>query len=143
MQLHGEYQHRLDPQGRIALPARYRDAFKAGAYLTQGFDPCVWVFTSDDWDSYSAKYNVMSPNSRAARVLRRRVFGRTFQVEIDRQGRVLVPSTLRQYADLQDEVVIIGAGSWLEMWDRQRWEQELAEIEAAGLDMSESGEVQG
>jgi MraZ protein len=141
MQFHGEYQHRMDPQGRVAIPARYRDAFTSGIYLTRGFDPCVWAFSPDEWESYSAGYAAMSPNSRIARTLRRRVFGSTFDLELDRQGRVVLPQPLRQYAGLQEEVVIVGAGNWLELWDRAQWETQLPEIEAAGLDIAESGEA--
>lgn len=137
MQLHGEYAHHLDPQGRVAIPARYREVFRAGIYLTRGFDPCVWAFSVPEWESYSAKYAAMSPNSRTARALRRRVFGSTFSLEIDRQGRVLVPPPLRQFAGLSDEVVIIGAGTWLELWDKDRWEQELASLDEQDLDVAE------
>ncbi len=140
MQLHGEYQHRIDPQGRVAIPARYRESFKAGIYLTKGFDPCVWAFSPTDWESYAAPYAAMSPNSRMARSLRRRVFSTTFKLDLDRQGRVVRPQPLRLYAGLQDEVVIVGAGTWLEMWDRGRWEQQLAEMESADLDFIEPGE---
>jgi MraZ protein len=139
MQFHGEYQHRIDPQGRVAIPARYRDAFKGGIYLTRGFDQCVWAFPPSEWKAYSAEYAAMSPNSRVARVLRRRVFGSTFDLEVDRQGRVVLPHPLRQFAGLQEEVVIVGAGTWLELWDRAQWDLQLAEIEAAGLDIAESG----
>ncbi len=130
--------HRIDPQGRVAIPARYREAFKGGIFLTKGFDACVWAFTPSEWDSYSAGYAAMSPNSRIARTLRRRVFGSTFDLELDRQGRVVLPQPLRQYAGLQDEVVIVGAGTWLELWDRGAWEQQLTEIEAADLDITEA-----
>ena len=110
MQLHGEYLHRIDPQGRIAIPARYREAFRGGIYLTKGFDPCVWAFSASEWEAHAAGYAAMSPNSRIGRILRRRVFGSTFDLELDRQGRVLLPQPLRQYASLQDEVIIVGAG---------------------------------
>jgi MraZ protein len=139
MQLHGEYQHRIDPQGRVAIPASYRESFKAGIYLMKGFDPCVWAFTPMEWESYSAPYAAMSANSRMARTLRRRVFSTTFKLDLDRQGRAVLPQPLRQYAGLQDEVVIAGAGTWLEMWDKGRWEQQLVEMEAADLDFPEPG----
>ena len=140
MQFHGEYQHRIDPQGRVAIPARYREAFKGGIYLTRGFDACVWAFSPAEWESYSSGYAALSPNSRIARTLRRRVFGSTFDLELDRQGRVVLPQPLRQYAGLADEVVIVGAGTWLELWDRERWNGQLAEIDAADLDIAGSGE---
>ena len=131
MQLHGEFQHHIDTQGRVAIPARYRDVFKAGVFVTKGFDPCVWVFSPDEWENYSARYAATSPNSRQARILRRRVFGSTFELELDRQGRAVIPQPLRQYAGLKDEVVIVGAGTWLEIWDKEQWDAQLEEIESA------------
>jgi len=141
MQFHGEYQHRIDPQGRVAIPARYREQFAGGIYLTRGFDACIWAFSPDEWDSYSSRYAAMSPNSRVARTLRRRVFGSTFDLEIDRQGRVVLPQPLRQYAGLQEEVVIVGAGTWLELWDRGRWEEMITEIDGADLDFADPSGV--
>jgi MraZ protein len=139
MQFHGEFHHRVDPQGRVAIPARYRDAFAHGIYLTRGFDPCIWAFSPAEWETYSLGYSSMSPNSRIGRTLRRRVFGSTFDLELDRQGRVVLPQPLRQYAGLQDEVVVVGAGTWLELWDGDRWNAEIAEIDVAELDLTESG----
>jgi MraZ protein len=139
MQLHGEYTHRLDAQGRVAIPARYRDAFRGGIFLTRGFDPCVWAFTSAEWEAYSAKYAATSPNSRLNRALRRRVFGSTFELELDRQGRVVVPAPLRSHGALSDELVIVGAGTYLEVWDRGRWEAQAAELDALDLDLPEEG----
>jgi len=141
MQFHGEYQHRIDPQGRVAIPARYREVFASGIYLTRGFDACIWAFSPDEWESYSSRYAAMSPNSRVARTLRRRVFGSTFDLEIDRQGRVVLPQPLRQYAGLQEEVVIVGAGTWLELWDRGRWEEMITEIDGADPDFADPSET--
>ncbi|MCH8195673.1 MAG: division/cell wall cluster transcriptional repressor MraZ [Chloroflexi bacterium] len=134
MQFHGEFQHRVDPQGRIAIPARYREAFTGGIYITRGFDQCVWVFSPEEWDTYSSRYAAMSPNSRVARTLRRRVFGSTFDLELDRQGRVVVPAGLRQHAAIAEEVVIIGQDTYLEVWSRDRWrEQEAQEANLAEI----------
>lgn len=137
MQFHGEYQHRVDPQGRVAIPARYREEFIGGIYLTRGFDQCIWAFSPGEWKAYSARYAAMSPNSRVARTLRRRVFGSTFDLELDRQGRVVLPQPLRQFAGLQEEVVIVGAGTWLELWDSSRWGEMMVEIDAADMDFTD------
>ncbi|MEX2599161.1 MAG: division/cell wall cluster transcriptional repressor MraZ [Dehalococcoidia bacterium] len=132
MQLHGEFQHHMDPQGRVAIPARYRDVFKGGVFLTKGLgDSCVWAFSPTEWESYSARYAATSPNSKKDRMLRRRVFGSTFELELDRQGRAVVPPPLRQHAGLKDEVVIVGAGSWLEIWDKEQWDAQLEAIDNA------------
>ena len=120
---HGEYTHHLDPQGRIAIPSRFREAFKRGIFLSKGLDPCVWAFTTSAWESWSESIAALSPNRRQARVLRRMTFGSAFDLELDRQGRVVLPQPLRTYANLRDEVVLVGGGEYLELWDRQQWEE--------------------
>ena len=141
MQFHGEYQHRIDPQGRIAIPARFRDAFKGGIFLTKGYDPCVWAFSPPSWEEWSQSIAAMSPNRRQARVLRRMTFGGAFDLDLDRQGRVLLPQPLRRYASLREEVVLLGAGNYLELWDRQRWEEEeLPYIEEAASRLADAAE---
>ena len=131
MQFHGEYLHRMDPQGRVAVPARFREVFRAGIYLTKGLDPCVWAFSLQSWEAWSGSIAAMSPTRPQARSLRRMVFGGAYDLQLDRQGRVLMPPPLRQYADLSDEVVVIGAGNFLELWNRQRWEVELPNLAEA------------
>lgn len=140
MQFHGEYLHRIDPQGRIALPSRFREVFKGGIFLAKGLDPCVWAFSVQSWEAWSGTIAAMSPNRRHARVLRRMTFGSAFDLELDRQGRVLLPQPLRQYANLREEVVLVGGGNYLELWDRQRWEAELLYVEEAASCMADTAE---
>jgi MraZ protein len=130
----------MDPQGRVAIPARFRELYRGVVYLTKGLDPCVWAFSIQSWDAWSGSIAAMSPANRRARVLRRMVFGGAFDLTLDRQGRVLMPPPLRRYANLTDEVVLIGAGNFLEMWDRRRWEEELPHIEEAASLLADSVE---
>jgi len=139
MQFHGEYLHRMDPQGRVAIPARFRETYKGVVYLTKGLgDPCVWAFSAQSWDAWSGSIAAMSALNRQARVLRRMTFGSAFDLTLDRQGRVLVPPPLRRYANLTDEVILIGAGNFLELWDLHRWEEELPHIEEAASQLADS-----
>ena len=136
MQFHGEYAHRIDLQGRVAIPARFREIFRSGIYLTKGLDPsCVWAFSHESWEAWSGSIAAMSPTRRDARNLRRMIFGGAYDLQLDRQGRVLVPPPLRQYADLTEEVVLIGAGNFLELWNRDRWEEILPQVEAAAAQL--------
>ena len=141
MQFLGEYQHRIDPQGRVAIPAKFRLAFKGGIYLTKGLDPCVSAFSPEGWEAWSGSIAAMSSNLRRARVLQRMVLGSAFDLELDRQGRVLVPPPLRRYASLSDEVVVVGTGNALELWDQRRWEEhELPYIEETASRMADAAE---
>jgi len=124
MQFLGEYQYRIDAQGRVAIPARFREAFRHGIYLSKGLDPCVWAFSPESWTDWSGSIVAMPLLERQARVLKELVLGSAYDLELDRQGRVLVPPPLRQYAGLADEVMVVGAGSHLVLWDLGRWEDE-------------------
>jgi MraZ protein len=141
MQFHGEYQHRIDTQGRVAVPARFRESFRGGIYLSKGLDPCVWAFSPEAWESWTSTIAATSPNLRHARVLRRMIFGSAFNLDLDRQGRVLIPQPLRRYAHLTEEVVLVGAGNFLELWDRRQWEEEeLPYVEEAAARMADASE---
>ena len=143
MQFHGEYQHRIDPQGRVAIPARFREYLKGGIYLSKGLDQCVWAFSVKSWEEWSASIAADPPNRRQSRIMRRMIFGSAFDLTLDRQGRVLIPQALRQYANLTDEIILLGAGNFLELWDRQQWEQiEKPFVEEATARMADS-EIEG
>ena len=141
MQFLGEYEHRMDAQGRVAVPARFRETFRHGIYLSKGLEPCVWAFSPESWAEWAGAIAAMSPLQRQGRVLRELVLGSAYDLSLDRQGRVLVPPTLRRYAGLTDEVVLVGAGSYLGLWDRRRWEdEELPSIEQEASRMGAAGE---
>jgi MraZ protein len=144
MQFHGEYIHRLDPQGRVAIPSRFRDVFRGGLVLSKGLDSCVWAFSHTSWEAWSSEVAARSPKFKLSRVMRRRTFGSAFDLELDRQGRVLVPQPLRVYAGLKEEVVLVGNGDYLELWDKERWEsEELPAVEEAMARMASIEEEQG
>lgn len=124
MQFHGEYLHRVDPQGRVAMPSRFRDVFQKGLVLSKGLDPCVWAFSHSSWEAWSSEVAARSPKFKLSRMMRRRTFGSAFDLDLDRQGRVLIPQPLRIYAGLKEEVVLVGNGDYLELWDKEQWETE-------------------
>ncbi len=135
--LSGEYQHALDSGGRVALPARFRDAFRGEAILARLFEPCVNVFTVEGWEALQERLEGLDMFQSEARSIQRALYSWLFPVELDRQGRVLVPPPLRAFAQLEpnQQVVVIGAGNRLELWnpdllatERAKWESNLSEI---------------
>lgn len=136
----GRYDHRVDPQGRISIPTRFREAFKPGLVLTKGYEPCVVVFTPTGWEEFAQRIASLSMNQARARRLRRMTFGNAFNLELDRQGRVLLPAPLRQYAGIDEEVVIVGNGDYVEMWDAAHWVEEIARVEESAWQMAEISE---
>ena len=130
----------MDPQGRISLPARYREAFRGGIVLTRGYDRCIAVYTPSRWEAFASDM-ANRPMSRAKnRRMRRVTFTSAYQLEADRQGRVLLPSSLRSYAEIGDEVVIAGMGDYFEIWSKEAWLRESEALEEEAWYLAETSE---
>ncbi|MEX2159012.1 MAG: cell division/cell wall cluster transcriptional repressor MraZ [Dehalococcoidia bacterium] len=122
----GRYEYAMDVRGRVPVPPRYRDLFVRGAVLSQGPDPCLRLFTQDSFDEQASLYTAEPATERSGRTTRRSFFAQSFSVELDRQGRILIPGALRQYAGLESNAIVVGSGEWLEIWDPARFESEMA-----------------
>lgn len=119
----------MDERGRIPLPPIYRDAFREGIVLSQGHpDPCLRVYTRSAFDALSAEYTAESAMTQRGRDLRRAFFGATRHADLDAQNRVLIPGPLRQYAGLERQILVVGVGEYLEVWDPGRWDEEQSRI---------------
>ncbi|OCN00678.1 division/cell wall cluster transcriptional repressor MraZ [Clostridium sp. W14A] len=115
----GEYQHSIDLKGRVIVPARFREDLGDNFYVTKGLDGCLFVLSPAEWNRLQEKISAM-PISKA-RGLQRFFFSGAVEAQPDRQGRVLLPQTLRDYAGLEKDVTFIGASSRAEIWDTERW----------------------
>ena len=114
----------MDPQGRIAVPSRFRDAFTGGLVLTRAYDRCIAAYSHSQWQSH-VKEVAELPSQRAKnRRMRRLTFSAAYNLQLDRQGRVLLPASLREYAGIGETVVVAGMGDFLEIWDVESWQQE-------------------
>lgn len=126
----GRYEYAMDGRGRVPLPPRYRDVLVLGAVLSQGSpEPCLRLYTAESFEQQAALYTSEPATRRAGRITRHAFFARSFSVELDRQGRILVPGPLRVYAALEGNVVVVGAGEWLEIWNPERFEAEMAVVD--------------
>lgn len=125
MAFRGTYEHTLDDRGRVAIPARYRAEFAAGAVLTLGQEGCIEVYTADGFIDMSDRVAAEPATTPEGRRARRRFDARSFDTELDRQGRVLVPVRFREVVGLDGPVVIAGRRECLEIWAPQKWEREL------------------
>jgi len=117
----GEYSHQLDEKGRLIIPARYRPHLKQGAILTRGLDHNLVIYTEEAWRGLSERVNAMPITHPSARALRRLLFSGAVEFSFDRQGRLLIPSYLRDYASLDGEVLIAGMETFLELWEPGSW----------------------
>jgi MraZ protein len=128
MAFRGTFEHTLDDRGRVAIPARYRHLFSEGIILVQGEDGCVEVYNPQDYEVSSEAYTTDPVTSKHGRHLRRSRYAPAFDAEFDRQGRVLVPPFLRQWGALNGTVIICGRGDCLEIWNPERWAQEMGRM---------------
>jgi len=127
----GTHAPRLDDKGRVFLPAKYREDLADGLVVTRGQEHCLYVFTKARFEELARALSSASFTSAPARDLHRLFFSGAFDEVPDKTGRVTIPARLRQYADLERDVVVIGAGDRLEIWDAPTWEAFLSTKEDA------------
>lgn len=133
----GEYEHTLDDKGRLAVPARFREALGDEAFITRGFDRCLMGFPRERWERLAEQVSSFSLGQGDARNLRRLIFSGANPVSLDRQGRILIPQNLRAYAELGDQVVIAGLNTHFEIWSAARWREVLAGLDDNGSVIAE------
>ena len=119
--LMGEYMHSIDAKGRVILPAGFRTELGESFIVTKGLDGCLFIYAQSEWEQLSAKLRQLPLAKTEARAFVRFFFAGARQVELDKQGRFLVPATLRQHASLQKDVVLIGVSSRIEVWSKEAW----------------------
>lgn len=118
----GEYRHAVDGKGRIAVPSRFRAQLAGGIVVAQWLDSCLAIFPGPAWEALSAKVAGLPMTDANARLLQRRLFAGALETELDRQGRVLVPQTLRTWARLDTEAMVLGLQDHAEIWAPDRWD---------------------
>jgi MraZ protein len=122
-ELLGTHEYQLDPKGRVSLPARFREAFAEGAFLTLGQDRCLYVFPRAEWDRVRADIDALPLSDTASRAYQRAFLGQSGEVKLDAQGRVTIPPKLRELAGIRKEVSVLGLGGRMEIWDRETYER--------------------
>jgi MraZ protein len=134
---YGTYDHKVDTQGRVSIPSRFRELLRPGIVLTQGYDRCMLIYTQQQWQSASQNVSSRPMTQSRGRLLRRMIFATAYEDTLDKQGRVLLPTRLRTYAGIEEQVVFAGVGSALELWSLNEWEQQLTLIEEQGWQVAE------
>lgn len=119
----GEYQHILDPKGRVIMPSKFRDDLGEKFVVTKGLDNCLFVYPLDEWQELERKLRTLPLTSKDARAFTRFFFSGASECELDKQGRILIPANLREYATLDKDLVIIGVSSRVEIWSKGKWDE--------------------
>ncbi len=133
----GEYQHTLDVKGRIIFPVKFREQLGASFVATKGLDGCLFVYDNQEWQILEAKLKQLPTTSKDARAFARFFFSGAVQLECDKLGRVLLPASLREYAKLSKDIVTIGVGSRIEIWDNNIWTKYNEESDEAVSNIAE------
>ncbi len=119
----GEYQHSLDSKGRIIVPSKFREELGASFIATKGLDNCLFLYPMNEWKTIEEKLRALPFTRADVRSFARFFFSGASELEIDKQGRILLPSNLRDYAMIEKELVVIGVGSRVEIWANEKWTQ--------------------
>ena len=128
MAFRGTFEHSLDDRGRVAVPARYRDAFADGGVLTPSPDGCLELYPVREFENVADDLTAEGAHHQRGRRLRRGLYARSYDVELDKQGRILIPPSLREAVGLAGSVVLAGRRECLELWGATRWHQELTVV---------------
>ena len=135
----GEFQHTMDGKGRVVLPARFRKALETdGCVLTKGQEECVFVWSSEDWQEEAERMKKLPRTDRRFRGYARSFFSGALPQGLDGQGRVTVPQNLRSYAGLEKDLVVVGTGKLIEIWDAERWSEVSAEADDVYANIEEA-----
>jgi len=133
----GQYQHNLDPKGRLAIPAKFRAELKK-AVVTKGLDNCLFLYPKKEWDKMAEKLASLPINKANTRAFSRLMLAGAMEVEFDKQGRIVLPDYLREFAGLKKNAIIAGLYSRLEIWDEEKWNTYKQETEKNSTDIAEA-----
>jgi MraZ protein len=133
----GEFQHTIDAKGRMAIPAKFRNKLSGGAIITRGIDRCLFVLAPEDWEAFAHKLMALPLSQANSRAFVRHMLSGASDVELDAQGRVLIPDYLRKYAGVEKEVNVMGVYNRIEIWDRSSWNTYREETEQSSEEIAE------
>ena len=124
---YGEHEHSIDRKGRLIIPSKFREVFKEHYverfFVTRGLDTCLFVFTEDEWKKQESKFKSLSFTNSQARQFNRLYFSGACEVACDRQGRILIPPYLKEFAKIKRDVIIVGVSDRMEIWSKEYWEE--------------------
>lgn len=134
----GEFQHNIDDKGRVIIPAKFRDELSDLFIITRGLDKALFVYPLNEWQIIEQKLKTLPFTKADARKFTRFFFSGAVESELDKQGRVIIPNNLRNYAFLKKECVVIGVSNRIEIWDKDYWESYYKNSEESFNDIAET-----
>ncbi len=133
----GEYTHNLDDKGRLAVPKKFRSALENGAVVTRGLDNCLFLYTKDEWAKLAEKLANLPFSQAHTRAFARLMLAGAMDIELDAQGRAILPEYLRTFAGLKKTIIIAGLYNRLELWDEEKWKEYTKKTEETSSEIAE------
>jgi MraZ protein len=134
----GEYEYKVDIKGRLPLPPKFRQEFINGLVLTRGLEPCIVIYTPEEFKKLADRLSNQTVNKSKIRNLNRFIFGSAFDQILDGQGRVALPQSLRSYAQIKDAAIIVGTNKSIELWNPELWNKQRTDTEEQAWQIMES-----
>lgn len=119
----GQYNHSIDAKGRVIIPAKFRDKLGEAFVVTKGLDNCLYGYSQEDWEVFAQKIATLPITNKNTRMFNRFFLSGAAECEFDKQGRVLLPANLREFAGLEKDVVLVGSAGKIEIWSKERWDE--------------------
>ncbi|MBL4937958.1 division/cell wall cluster transcriptional repressor MraZ [Clostridium sp. YIM B02515] len=138
----GEYQHAIDSKNRMIIPSKFREAIGESFVLTKGLDGCLYAYTKDEWKILEEKLKKLPLTNKDARAFVRFFFSGANEIDVDKQGRALIPQNLLEYAEVKKDIVSIGVSTRIEIWSKEKWDEyndQNIDYESIAEKMSELG----
>ena len=139
----GEYEHSVDVKGRAIMPVKLREDIGEKFVVTKGLDKCLFAYSKSEWTNFEEKLKTLPLTNKNARDFVRFFLSGAIECEIDKQGRFLIPANLRNYANLEKEIVIIGVGTRLEIWNKNAWTNYSSDENISADDIAENMTILG
>ncbi|MFC4735504.1 division/cell wall cluster transcriptional repressor MraZ [Bacillus daqingensis] len=133
----GEFEHQMDTKGRMIIPAKFRENLGSGFVVTRGMDQCLFVYPQEEWQKMESKLRELPFTKKDARAFTRFFFSGATECDLDKQNRINIPVSLRNYAGLEKECVVIGVSSRVEIWDKAAWDSYMDESADAFAELAE------
>ena len=118
-----QYNHTIDAKGRVIIPAKFREKLGDSFVITKGLDGCLYGYAEAEWKSFEEKLGALPITNRDSRQFTRFFLAGAAECELDKQGRILIPAVLREFAGLEKDVVLVGVASKIEIWSKERWDE--------------------
>ena len=139
----GEYSHTVDAKGRLIIPSKFREELGESFVVTRGMDGCLFIYSGEAWEKFEQKLATLPLVSKEARAFTRFFVSGAASCELDRQGRILVPATLREYAGLTKDVILAGSLDHIEVWSKERWAENIdfSDMDAIAQGLQDMGSI--